>query len=379
MLKYWMYGLPKDDKRESVDFLKQKGFNCLVTAPDEKAAELASEAGMEFYACIGAYSREGFSDECLSVDINGDRRVWFNSTCPNRSDVREANIEAIDRVARSEGVRGIFIDGCRFASPASGLDAFFTCFCPVCEKKSEAMGYDFPAMKRDVGELYKIISGASVEVGWNAIARGIFNLLHLLVRFPGVIEWLRFREECTTEHISALSKVVRSAKKGSSFGIYSFTPLLSPLVGQSYVKMRDHIDVFSPMIYRNYPPPDGPACLNRELYEIASWFERVSASEDEKLSILFNLCGYPIRYWNLSQLDKELPIEAIEWETKKARALIGGGKELAPIIYLDDDRIEDGVGAVREGGADGVAFFIYKEEWKDRIKRSAEVRSATSR
>jgi len=368
-----MYGLPKDNKKESVGFLKQKGFDCLVTAPDEEAAEIASDAAMEFYACIGTYSRESFSDEYLSVDINGNRQVWFNSTCPNRSEVREANIEAIGRIARSEGVKGVFIDGCRFASPASGLDAFFTCFCPACEKKAEAMGYDFPAMRRDVRELYRIVSGASVGVGWNAIAEGIFNLLHLLVRFPGVMEWLRFREECTTEHISALSKVVRSVKKGISFGIYSFTPLLSPLVGQSYLKLRDHIDIFSPMIYRNYPSPDGPACLNRELYEIAGWFKWAATAEAEKLSLLFNLCGYPIRYWTLSQLDRELPVEAIKWETKKARALIDQGKELAPIIYLDDDRIEDAVRAVKEGGADGVAFFIYKEEWKDKLERAAEV------
>ena len=373
MLKYWMYGLPKENKQETVDFLKDRGFACLVTGPDQETAELASAAGIEFYVCVGAYPREDFPDDYLSIDINGDRQVWFNSTCPNRPEVRKANLEAINRIAKTEGVSGVFIDGCRFASPASGLDAFFTCFCPVCEKKAENLGYDFSAIKRDVGKIYRIVSGESTGVEWINIVEGSFNLLHLLIVLPGIIEWLRFREECTTEHLVAISKVVKGSKKGSRFGIFSFTPVLSPLVGQDYVKMREHIDVFSPMIYRNYPSPGGPACLNIELHEMVDWFKwETTISEKDKLQHLFRLCGYNINYETASQLKSELPPEVIKWETEKTRALIGKGKELAPIIYLDDERIGDAVDAVEEGGGDGVAFFLYKDEWKDRIEKATE-------
>ncbi|HQN00744.1 MAG TPA: hypothetical protein PLL36_06695, partial [Candidatus Hydrogenedentes bacterium] len=58
-----------------------------------------------------------------------------------------------------------------------------------------------------------------------------------------------------------------------------------------------------------------------------------------------------------------LPPEAVGQETQRARNLIGADKELAPIIYIDDPLMADTARLVREGGADGINFFVFKEDW----------------
>jgi hypothetical protein len=48
-----------------------------------------------------------------------------------------------------------------------------------------------------------------------------------------------------------------------------------------------------------------------------------------------------------------------------ARAQIGPQKELAPIIYIDDPLMAQTADLVRKNGANGVNFFVYKDNWAD--------------
>lgn len=364
----WMHGLatPPGDH---VKFLADNGIGTVVAGGAPETVEACAAHGVALYLCSGAYGRGGFSDAHLSVDVNGDRQVWFGSTCPNQPAVREANLKGIAAMAATGGIAGIYIDGCRFASPASGLEAFFTCFCAVCEEKAHEWGYDFARMKTDATALYRMIKGQDSGTRWRQTGVSSSMLLHFLVNHPGILEWLRFREACTTEHLRHMRETIKRVNPDLVFGIYIFTPTLAPLVGQNYAALSDGvIDLFSPMIYRNFPPPDGPACINLELYEIGGWF---SGTESVVMQTLAAFFGTPSRPLPRLQ-DKGLPSQTVGEETRRARSLIGDAVPLVPIIHLDDPEIEASIQAARDGGADGVSFFVYQEDRRPFVVRAGK-------
>ena len=55
--------------------------------------------------------------------------------------------------------------------------------------------------------------------------------------------------------------------------------------------------------------------------------------------------------------------QAVGHETAMARALVPG-RELAPIVHIDDPQMGETADCVRNAHADGIAFFLYKENWK---------------
>ena len=69
----------------------------------------------------------------------------------------------------------------------------------------------------------------------------------------------------------------------------------------------------------------------------------------------------------IAAVEKALPPEAVGRETKRAHGLIGG-KELAPIIYIEDPEMATTAQLVRDAGADGVNFFVYKDNWADMVR-----------
>ena len=56
--------------------------------------------------------------------------------------------------------------------------------------------------------------------------------------------------------------------------------------------------------------------------------------------------------------------EAVGHETAMARAQLPPDKELAPIVHIDDPQMAETADQVLTHGADGIAFFLFKEEWK---------------
>lgn len=370
----WMHGLASPSP-DHVAFLADQGFGAIVAGGDPATVDACVKHGIILYLCSGAYGKGSFPDDFLSVDVNGDRQLWFGSTCPNRPQVRQANLDGIARMAATEGITGVYIDGCRFGSPASGLDAFFTCFCPVCEDKAGQLGYDFARMKRDATALYRMIKGVEPGTSWKTVGLTPSMLLHFLVTHPGILDWLRFREACTTEHLRNVRATIKGVNRALVFAIYIFTPCLSPLVGQNYAALsQDVIDLFSPMIYRNFPPPDGPACLNRELYDIAGWFQ---GDASEVLHVLTRFFG--VSAPSRQEMGETLSTGMVRDETRRARSLIGPHVPLVPIIYLDDPCLEASIQAAFDGGADGVSFFVYQENLREKVERAGNVNRNTDR
>ena len=363
---YWMHGFGGDKPKETAHALKAMGFGRVV-AGGAAVIKAVAEAGMRPWVCGGAFGLGDLKDDdsVKAVSITGDRQVWFNSGCPNCQVLRDRNLDAYRKMATTPDIEGILVDGCRFASPASGLDAFLTCFCKTCRDKAHALGCDFDAMKRDVARLRATLveppSGARTS-SWLETPIG---LVEWLVEYPGVLEWLRFRRLCATEHFRAVGEVIHGA--GLRMGVYIFTPSLAPLVGQSYVDLCEFVDVFAPMIYRNYPKRRGEACLNWELTIIP---EELGRTNPETMRFILAWTGLDavIPEGTFEGIREALPPEAVGHETALARALIGEEKELAPIIYIDDPLIARTAAQVRANGANGVNFFVFREGWEELVR-----------
>ena len=349
-MRYWMHGVGKDIP-QSVQQLKQLGFEAVVDNHPE-TIEAANKVGLDVYLCSGAFGASGkFSDPAyLARDVNGQSQLWFGSTCPNQPEVRKENLVSIAKMAQTRGIKGILMDGARFASPASGsnMDAFYTCFCPVCAKKATDLGFDFIKMRTAV----ETISTHQQNQPWADLGETI----------QGLLDWLHFRRVCTTEHLLNFCDTVKTVSPGLLTGIYIFTPSLSWLVGQNYQDLRGKMDLFSPMIYRDYQAEQGPACLNFELSTLVQEMGKKLLSEQQAIALLAGLTGLPINNSAAAaELFDGLSPQVVGHEVRQARKQIGLSNQLIPIIQLDDDLLEESITEVKAAGTDGINFFVYQD------------------
>ena len=360
-MRYWMHGVGKDGP-SSIRLLKNLGFEAVV-GNDPVMIDEANTVDLDVYLCSGAFGANGkFSDpKYLAQDVNGKPQLWFNSTCPNDPEVRLHNLGNIALMARTKGIKGILIDGARFASPASSTDpdAFYTCFCPTCEKKSYDLEFNFKQMKKAVESLYQRINQD--------------RNIDLSEHIKGLVDWLAFRRICTTEHLINFSKIIKKQNPELLTGIYIFSPSIAPLVGQNYKDLQKHIDIFSPMIYRHYQANEGPACLNFELSVIARELGKSLLPMNRAISLISSITG--IEMTGIASPDdilNGLSPQSIGNETQKARATISGSGQLVPIIQLDDERLTESIAEAEKAGADGINFFLYQDQLMDKNRELFE-------
>lgn len=367
-VKYWMHGFGGDDARETARALREAGFS-IVVAGGSAVIEAVNEAGMASWLCGGGYPLVRDEDALKSRDIEGNAQVWFGSGSPCCPEIQDASLAAYEQMVKTDGISGILVDGVRFASPASGLMPFLTDFSAYAENRAGELGFDFSLMKSDVARLHQSVMQLKERPAlFTERFASPSGMIEWLTGYPGVFEWLRFRRAHTTGHFRALSEIIHGA--GLRMGVYIFTPCLAPLVGQSYEDLRDMVDVFAPMIYRNYPKHPGPACLNWELAELPHELGFAGApAEAETMSAVLAWAGFADLGVTprVEAVREALPPETVGRETGRARGLIGGDKELAPIIYIDDPLMGDTARLVRANNADGINFFVFKEDWKSMV------------
>jgi hypothetical protein len=272
-----------------------------------------------------------------------------------------------------EGVEAVILDGIRFASPGEGIESFMTCFCNECERKAYEFGYDMSRMKRSLRELLKVVERLTSSTlrsitGW----RSPIDLLDLLIRYPGVLEWLRFRADCVVEHVEDVRRVLKSVNSSCRLGAYLFSPSLSYLVGQDYRRLVGLLDYVEPMIYRAC---GGVACLNFEVARMASnIYERGSNLDQVDVQrFLFNLLGLDSEPKELiEELKEGLSPRVIESETRRALNMAGTSK-ITLILYLDDPLLKESVGGALRAGVRGLSFFKFSEGSERTLKAIAEL------
>ena len=107
------------------------------------------------------------------------------------------------------------LDGLRFdwpEYPPYFLDSIFLDFSDHARRAAHRMGYDFEAMRRDVGALYEKLHGGLTDDDLRAWVedadQGRYHLLRLMSDNPGVGDWLRFKAELVEEMLAGFRRVM---------------------------------------------------------------------------------------------------------------------------------------------------------------------------
>ncbi|MEM2050412.1 MAG: hypothetical protein QXZ11_04750, partial [Thermoproteota archaeon] len=374
-LRLWMFGIPR---LEYADFLLEKGFKDIVIGYDPELVEGLRDKGFNVHIVIGAFriDNEFREPRFLAEDPYGRKHVWFGSGCPNNPDIRRRTLRQVSEILEKHDVSSILLDGIRFASMGSGLEAFATCFCENCRNKADKYGYRFEEMKQSVKKMLNAFY--DFKQAWEVLQAYRYSqvgFLDLVKEGSGLLDWLGFREHSVEEFIVEVRNTIKSYSGKTRLGAYVFTPSLAFLVGQNYRKFWRHLDFVKPMVYRR---GRGVACLNFELAKIAedllhwnSWLP-----ESELIDVLYRVFGFRGEEYPLSTkrlFEDCLPISLIKIEFQAAKRLLAGRSELHPIIMLDDPQIEQAVKIAMETGLDGIDFFSFREEEKNRISKISEV------
>lgn len=321
-MEFYLHGMDGTDPEGCARTLRALGFSAVVDGGmTPRKLEALARHGLKGYACVSAFGLlEDIKSAC--VDDEGRARVWFGSGCPTDPELRERRFQRALAVAELEGLQGVLLDGARFASPASpeGEAAFFTCFCPRCMERAGQMGASPRRMRQAVARARQ---GGGRPEDW----------------LGELDEWLTFRQRVIDEYIRAFAGALRAARPGLRVGAYIFPDSLAGWVGQRAPAIYG-LDLVAPMLYRRFPDPQGPACLNHEHAALARLFP---AGE---------------RPWQ-AVLSEGFEPERLGEEVRAAKARCAPGSCLAPILQLDDARLGESVAAVARAGAQAVGFFCH--------------------
>ena len=329
-MQFYMFQMDESQPERCAEMLARRGFSAVVGVSSARSIAALRENGLRAYGCAGAFGLRPGDAKC--VDVDGAERVWFSSGCPNDPAAAARREREWRDAARTEGLSGLFIDGLRFASPASpeGFEGLFTCFCPHCEAKMRELGMDPATIRREVRR-------------WRDGERPL----------PPA-EWLAFRCETVDRQMRRFCDVVRAENPSLKLGAFLFPPSLGALVGQT-TRCHAPLDVVAPMLYRQYREPDGPATLNHEYH----WLEHHFGRENVE-----RLTGTVLPE-NVLQAGFEPSV--LEAETRAAQSSV----LLAPILQLEDERLSESIAAARRGGAQAVGFFAYNTEALKRLPELA--------
>jgi len=341
--------------KEVVRFLYEMGFDAIFTEPRENYVRNAREAGLKVYASLWTFKIPHDARRLGVENVVGERLLWASAGCPNNPEVRENSRRMVEH-AVSLDVDGVVLDGVRFPSPGSGMDAFLSCFCPFCAEKAREYGCDLGSIKeclREFRKNFKALLGSVAEgVGFSQLPSGC----------EGFDDWLEFRASSIVEAVEELRREARSVNPDVEVGAALFAPGLSLLVGQDYKGLSGVLDFVQPMVYHR---GDGVACINYELASLAeAW-----ADEGERSAVLdklYGLLGYSEYAPSLevSRLVEDgLPQEVVGVEVERAAKLVGGGV-LTPVLWvvgLTAEEVESLVRLSSSLAVGGLVFFNYQE------------------
>ena len=374
MAQLWMFGLPSD-RIQALKLLRGMGCSVVTVGKDEAAVKAISGEGVRAHVVMGAFSLERADSrkrDSLVRRLDGRRVEWFGSGCPNNPKIRKASLSRARDAASVDGVEAVVLDGIRFASPGEGIDTFLSCLCDACRRKSDVLGYDMREMKTSLRGLLKSIDRFTPPLlrsigGWESPV----DLFDLLLRFPGMLEWLRFRADCVCEHVADIREAMRSVNPSCKLGAYLFTPSLSYLVGQDYRRLGELLDYVEPMIYRT---GEGVACLNHEVAKMATdIYERGDGLDQVEIQrFLFDFLGLDAEpEISISHLKGGISPKSVESEVRRATRTVGASK-LVPILHLNDPFLRESVAGALRAGIEAISFFHFYEGAEEAIRIAGE-------
>lgn len=199
---------------------------------------------------------------------DGAAHETFRFICPNNPSARRKTLDQIERLLVRYPFDGVFLDKCRFPSPANGIEEVFSCFCAHCRKAAAASGLELEkvASMLENGLLQEQLKTDDIEAMIGGIwTSRLIDTESLLGRF------MRFRESSVTALIVEAKALAQ--RLGRTLAVDLFTAGLAPIVGQNYRAIADLATWAKPMTYRRAL---GPASLRLEVPALFDGLERLS-------------------------------------------------------------------------------------------------------
>lgn len=337
MQKY-IFGFDADHPENCARRLRAQGIDAVIIGDaDDRTEDALANAGLELYLCFGAH---GLSSNAPSTAQNAAGRPvrWFSSGCPNDSkNTGRHQQDVLRRAKKLKTLRGILVDGARFASFASaeGGDVFFTCFCPNCMKKMDKLGLDAKSIRASVARL--------------SATRKLFDRDR-----ENLTAWMNFRASCVRDTLDRFTESVHALRSDLLAGAFVFAPSLAPFVGQTPEACRS-LDVVAPMLYRAYPHADGPACLGHEWAGLKALF---SESAEEFVRLVSPEEILPDET-PAALIETGFPPERVAGEVIRARRALQTGQKLWPILQIEDAFLPETTRLALESGADAAGYFMF--------------------
>jgi hypothetical protein len=162
----------------------------------------AQKRGMQLHMQIHPFIPPHVRPEDQPVYIDGTTpqppQVSLNA-CLNNSAAEAYALALVQDVVRNyPDIDGLFMDWVEFG--AYRLEDLFTCFCPHCEHRAVAQGFDWETIRRDVTGLWRwfhALTPRALERSLRLI-NSPSALLELLMVYPGWLQFLSFKARTVT-------------------------------------------------------------------------------------------------------------------------------------------------------------------------------------
>ncbi len=264
------------------------GLNGLLYWPTRDAAidaavlGRARELGLELYLWLPVLADAGvdWAEADLTEDAWGNRGYgasgrWANLghgdetflfACPNAP----APLEAARGRIRGElpDYDGVFLDRIRYPSPANGLEAVFTCFCPRCRERHPRSGEWRDKLRDKIDALLPL----------RASDRNFSSTLGSLLDDPDLSDYRLSRIESVNRLVATLAGEAKG--QGRKVALDLLAPNLTLFTGQCYETLGKMADWIKPMYYCRARGPAGLplelACFARG---IKAWCPKVDESD----------------------------------------------------------------------------------------------------
>ncbi|MBS7628358.1 family 10 glycosylhydrolase [Candidatus Bathyarchaeota archaeon] len=223
----------------------------------------AKERDMAVIPWLVCFNNEPFARSfpgATTVDVFGGRGSTF--ICPNNPDMRNYLAMLYADMVENYEIQGIDMDYIRYPA-GQGLTggvgsylptltfASYECFCDYCREAAEKKGLDWGRIRKDVAAVAEQSRQQTPETFRRTTAslRGIYDLVRFFIKYPSLIEWLRFRTETVTEVVKEIREAVKDANPKVEVHADLFYPTMAWIAGQDYAQLSAYLDAAKPMIY----------------------------------------------------------------------------------------------------------------------------------
>jgi hypothetical protein len=347
----------------------------------------ALDRGLKVYFQTGAATPSGLREEDKPLLPNGatpDRMVQTGSLgskairAYNRAYLRDL-FEAYPKVT------GIRPDWPEY--PCYKLDEAFLDFGPHVESWSANHGFDFKEIRQEVDNFYTYLHGSLTNrdlEDWASSGRGVYTLMALLRRHPGVMRWLELKTVLSLDLLrdwrESLTEFAGPEKELSA---NAFMPPLTIFTGLDFARSAEFCDAVSPKLYTMHWSA-----------MVEFWGERLLSSNpglDEKLVVralcnLFDLTdeatAESISEYGYPEPDEPHPIPNAPQARKIAQAVADSGDKMqvTPLVhgYGPQEDFERRFQLVADSPADGAWINRYGYLSDDKLDAVGRIWSGKS-